>query len=321
MATPQITIAIAGASSGAAYWGYNNLTIFPGAVTKAANFFATSYGVSASTLTRLFKGVGFGTAAEWKRDRTVKSHLLLHQKYAGALGIDPALTMGIEWYEGADATRMTYNAKINDYAVGLMQILVSTAQGIIKGVTANDLKNPEININIGTRVFKDFYDKAGNIEDALNMYNSGRTMAQLNLFYSYVIFVLKKYYDFATVAASKIITTDGKNLSPAIEQSIQSEYEPYPVGTNVEDYQIDTSTLIPQLDINQAEGPIGVNVDQSITPIDTGTTDISYLDTSFFNVDSDSLLSGYGDIGYGTRYNKLDHYNIKVGNRIYKYKY
>lgn len=62
---------------------------------------------------------------------------------------------------------------INDASIGLMQVLVRTAQGIDPSATKELLYNPTYNIKIGTSYIAQNLAKYGNIKDAIAAYNAG----------------------------------------------------------------------------------------------------------------------------------------------------
>jgi hypothetical protein len=291
MPGPQETIGITGAAGAAAYWGYNKLTLFPAAVNNAANFFASEYGASVSALKRVFKGIGFGTISEKIADNRVKTHMLLHQKYAGQMGFDPAISMGIEWVESTGIpTKLNHIASSGDYAVGLMQVTLTSARQYVSGINISQLQNPETNIMIGCSIFKAFHDASGNIEDALNMYNSGKTMEQLNLFYEYVVLVLKKYYDFATLAASKVITTTGLDLSAPVKQPSATpltEQLNLPIVQMPQSFDLSSNEQLP--------------VEDQSTQVADATQD-----------EGTSEVAGFGNLQY---------YTIRKGNRVLRIGY
>lgn len=63
-------------------------------------------------------------------------------------------------------------------AIGLMQLLESTANDVAKGmdleITKEKLLNPDININLGTKYIASLIEKYENTELALAAYNAGR---------------------------------------------------------------------------------------------------------------------------------------------------
>ena len=68
-------------------------------------------------------------------------------------------------------------AKSNKNAIGLMQIIESTAKEVAEEleieVTKEDLNNPETNIQIGTKYIANLIKKYGNLELAIAAYNAG----------------------------------------------------------------------------------------------------------------------------------------------------
>lgn len=73
------------------------------------------------------------------------------------------------------------NVKSNKGAIGLMQLMEETAKEIALKLDLNikqenikeELKNPDININIGTKYLSILLEKYKNIEIALTAYNAG----------------------------------------------------------------------------------------------------------------------------------------------------
>ena len=70
------------------------------------------------------------------------------------------------------------NAKSNSNAIGLMQLMLSTAQEIgeslgIEKMTEEKLYSPEINIEIGVKYLKSLLEKYNNYNLALIAYNAG----------------------------------------------------------------------------------------------------------------------------------------------------
>ena len=68
-------------------------------------------------------------------------------------------------------------AKSNKSAIGLMQIIESTAKEVAEEleieITKEDLNNPEINIKIGTKYIANLIKKYNNLELAIAAYNAG----------------------------------------------------------------------------------------------------------------------------------------------------
>lgn len=65
----------------------------------------------------------------------------------------------------------------NKNAIGLMQILESTAYEVAKEIeeeiTKEDIINPEVNIHLGTKYISNLIKRYGNIELAIASYNAG----------------------------------------------------------------------------------------------------------------------------------------------------
>lgn len=94
-------------------------------------------------------------------------------KYSKIYNIDPMLIFAIIKNE----SNFNNEVKSDKNAVGLMQILESTAMEIAEniGIENLDLTDAETNINIGTKYFSDLEDKYnGNYMLALAAYNAGQ---------------------------------------------------------------------------------------------------------------------------------------------------
>jgi tetratricopeptide (TPR) repeat protein len=96
----------------------------------------------------------------------------LIQKYADTSKLDPILVLSLIKQESAFASEANSSAG----AVGLMQLMPSTAAELDKKVASADLLDPEKNISIGTKYLKKLLTKFdGNIVLALAAYNAGPT--------------------------------------------------------------------------------------------------------------------------------------------------
>jgi len=95
-------------------------------------------------------------------------------KYAAENELDPLLIYSIIKAE----SNFKENAKSNSNAIGLMQVMLTTAQEIgktleIEEITEEKLCEPETNIEIGTKYFKSLLDKYDNYNLAIIAYNAG----------------------------------------------------------------------------------------------------------------------------------------------------
>jgi soluble lytic murein transglycosylase len=96
-------------------------------------------------------------------------------KFSGINGLDPFLVASLIRQE----SEFNAGAVSRANAVGLMQLLPKTGKTVAKqvnlrGYTAPQLYNPAINLELGTRYFKDMVDKYdGQFEYALAAYNAG----------------------------------------------------------------------------------------------------------------------------------------------------
>lgn len=101
------------------------------------------------------------------------SHEEIVYKYAEKYDIDPMLVFAIIKNESNFNKEVTSSKN----AIGLMQILESTAEEIAMnlGIENVDLTDAEININIGTKYFSELENKYnGNYMLALAAYNAGQ---------------------------------------------------------------------------------------------------------------------------------------------------
>lgn len=96
------------------------------------------------------------------------------EKYAKEYELDPLLIYSIIKAE----SNFKNDAKSNSNAIGLMQVMLSTAQEMgedleLEEITEEKLCEPEINIRIGTRYFKTLLEKYNNYNLAIIAYNAG----------------------------------------------------------------------------------------------------------------------------------------------------
>ncbi|MCY1023475.1 lytic transglycosylase domain-containing protein [Pyxidicoccus sp. MSG2] len=96
-------------------------------------------------------------------------HLELVQKYAAEHGLEPALVLSVMKQESSFRT----NAESGQGALGLMQLLPGTAEGLEKGA-GGQLLQVEPNIRVGTKYLRYLLDYfCGNRALALASYNAG----------------------------------------------------------------------------------------------------------------------------------------------------
>lgn len=99
------------------------------------------------------------------------------QKYAQEYNVDENLIYALIKAE----SNFNSNAKSSKDAIGLMQLMESTAQDVCKKtdlqISSDELNEkllePDININIGTKYLSILIQKYGNIEIAITAYNAG----------------------------------------------------------------------------------------------------------------------------------------------------
>jgi soluble lytic murein transglycosylase len=90
--------------------------------------------------------------------------------------LEPQLVAAVIYQE----SKFDADAESSSGAVGLMQLLPSTGQGIADRTgghawTPDDLRDPELNIRYGAWYLRHLLDKYGNEELALAAYNAGQT--------------------------------------------------------------------------------------------------------------------------------------------------
>lgn len=94
------------------------------------------------------------------------------EKYACIYGVEKELVLAVIKTESS----FNENALSKKGAVGLMQLLPSTADYIAKRVGYNgviNLYDKDVNVNLGTAYLKYLLDKFGNVKYALMAYNAG----------------------------------------------------------------------------------------------------------------------------------------------------
>ncbi len=96
--------------------------------------------------------------------------------HAEKYGLEPQLVAAVIYQE----SKFDADAESASGAVGLMQLLPSTGQGIADRTggdtwTPADLHDPELNIRYGSWYLRHLLDKYGNEELALAAYNAGQT--------------------------------------------------------------------------------------------------------------------------------------------------
>lgn len=99
------------------------------------------------------------------------------QKYSQQYNVDENLVYALIKAE----SNFNANAQSSKGAIGLMQLMETTAQDVCKrmdlNISNNELKEkllePEININIGTKYLSILVQQYGNVEIAITAYNAG----------------------------------------------------------------------------------------------------------------------------------------------------
>ncbi len=103
-----------------------------------------------------------------------KGYMEQVEKYAQENKLDPLLVYSIIKAE----SNFESTAKSSSHAIGLMQIMLETAQEIgnkmnLEKITEEKLLEPETNIQIGTKYFKTLVEKYKNEKLAIIAYNAG----------------------------------------------------------------------------------------------------------------------------------------------------
>lgn len=99
------------------------------------------------------------------------------QKYSQQYNVDENLVYALIKAE----SNFNANAQSSKGAIGLMQLMETTAQDVCKrmdlNISNNELKDkllePEVNINIGTKYLSILIQQYGNVEIAITAYNAG----------------------------------------------------------------------------------------------------------------------------------------------------
>ena len=99
------------------------------------------------------------------------------EKYSKQYNVDEELVYAVIKAE----SNFNANAQSSKGAIGLMQLMETTAQDVCKrmdlNISNNELKEkllePEININIGTKYLSILIQQYGNVEIAITAYNAG----------------------------------------------------------------------------------------------------------------------------------------------------
>ena len=125
----------------------------------------------------------------------------LIQSVSAQIGVDPDLVRAHMKRESAfDEKAVREEPQINDASIGLMQVLVKTAQWIMadQSIGRKELFEPTFNIRVGaTYIKRNLTRYGGNVEKAIASYNAGsaRYKSDKKTFINqvYVDFVYKWY--------------------------------------------------------------------------------------------------------------------------------
>lgn len=196
METQVVATVSLGGAGAYAFYSYFPLT----SNQSYIDYFASKYSILASDIAKRFRTIGFGTLADKIADRRVLQHAYLHQYYGEYFGVDPKLTMAIEWQESKGSPLVKrYEPSLKDYSVGVMQTLTKTAASMGGNGTISQLENPESSIRYGVEYISKQQTKYGDqgVEAVISSYNAGRPIT--SNFVSYVIPVMKKILDYQGV--------------------------------------------------------------------------------------------------------------------------
>ena len=131
--------------------------------------------VVAAALAAAFAYVNSTEPAWYVRLRYPLDYQAIVRGHSRNYHLDPALLAAVIYQE----SKFRAHARSSSGAVGLMQLLPSTAEGIAvhTGGTkfrVSDLENPEINVRYGAWYLRHLLDKYGDERTALAAYNAGQ---------------------------------------------------------------------------------------------------------------------------------------------------
>lgn len=98
--------------------------------------------------------------------------LAMSQKY----NIEPAwIKAHIKVESNWDVNASRFEAHKGDASWGLMQLLLTTAKGVLENpdLTTTQLIQPAVNIEAGTKLLSQLWTRFGNMRDAIAAYNAG----------------------------------------------------------------------------------------------------------------------------------------------------
>ena len=111
----------------------------------------------------------------WARLRYPLAHEQIVRGHARNYRLDPALVAAVIYQE----SKFDSDARSSSGAIGLMQLLPTTAKGIAlrtggSRFRVSDLYDPEINVRYGSWYLRHLLDKYGEARSALAAYNAGQ---------------------------------------------------------------------------------------------------------------------------------------------------
>ena len=146
--------------------------------------------------------------------------------------VEPALIKAhIKQESNWDVNASRYEAHKKDASWGLMQLLLTTARGVLgdPNLTTTQLIQPRVNIEAGTKLIADNWRRWGNIRDAIAAYNAGSPRLDPTT----GKYVNSKYVDNVTKYYNlykQLGTTAGNVVIAATEESAMPVYALMGVG-------------------------------------------------------------------------------------------
>lgn len=120
-----------------------------------------------------------------------------------------------------DINASRFEAHKGDASWGLMQLLLTTARGVLgdPNLTTTQLINPRVNIEAGTKFLSQLWGRFGNMRDAIAAYNAGSPRLTAQGKYvnqDYVDKVTKNYERY------KALGTTAGNVAINVEEAVTS---------------------------------------------------------------------------------------------------
>lgn len=145
--------------------------------------------------------------------------------------VEPALIKAtIKTESNWDVNASRFEAHKGDASWGLMQLLLSTARGVLgdPNLTTTQLINPRVNIEAGTKLISQNLNRFGNMRDAIAAYNAGSPRLNAQGQYvnkDYVDKVTKNYNIYQTLGGG-IVAEVAANISETVTDVTSSSMTP-----------------------------------------------------------------------------------------------